>query len=311
MRRVLYFIFVSIALLACDSGGNTKEPPPVETPPRPQYYSKDSIHNYSASDGFLYKQTDDAIAWKKPLTIPDAKTITIDLGYGEVKTWEIDFTKRDAYVVLETNANIVVYWFYRHYPESISDDQVYFGLHVIGIYSLDGEFIKNTALEDSPYDFRYFMGMPSEQIFMLQPCGGYVVLSSTGELLKQTTCERKPETIGSLEMEIPWFGTTIFLDEWHYITYGMADYEIEGSIYKEQFVDVAIFDLEKEEAVRFYLKKIIDKLYLNEIHPPKCSIAEITWNEQYIYAIIDVTLYSGDKETLNLTFDYSGNEVKD
>lgn len=140
MKNILFIIIATLAIVGCSKD---EEVEIIAISTDSEWLSKDSIHFFNTAKENLqndYKyilvkrrRGNNQIIWKKEMVQP--APIKIDIGYGEQKNVDFDILN----FAFDTDELIFVKW-----QTSLgAPTQPY---RYIGIYSADGELIKNTQL---------------------------------------------------------------------------------------------------------------------------------------------------------------------
>lgn len=266
MRKILFLMITALAIIGCSNDENEVGERIDGTYFFYTYNSKDSIHCYAVDNEYLYKQErkSSKIVWKKPITAP--APIIKDLGYGEKEV----ISYRYSSIVLDTDEYIYIYWVAIDKGEYRSN---------IGLCSIAGEFIKNVDIQlisPSPK----FVEMPDKNIIIfgesLNSDFRNIIIDKEINIIKQ----------GVMAPSLRYIK---FIDETRYIAY-------DGS-------SIILFDFDTQKAIEVDVQAFIDDKYFNESHKPRFEIKDIEIKSGYSIVHVEVTLYSGVIDNIEMKLD--------
>lgn len=238
-----------------------------------EYLSKDSIHEYgiymSNNIDFLYKMKRDGETIWEKPLIKPNSTI-IDLGYGE--KLELDYNRR--MVGLVTDNFIYILW--------MLNSSVHTNLFQIGKYSIDGDFIENKKIELDYQRFPLFIEGYNNNILLILG-NSYAILNSDLDVIEHK----------KIYLEI--LDHIKFISENQYITYNNNQ--------------VLIIQLDNNKKISIDLNSFIIRSYPNEINMPRYTISEVKTSDDYVEISLDITLFNGEKNTLNGRFNLDSGEL--
>lgn len=266
MKKILFLLAI-LAIIGCtkDEGNHSQE---SVISFMNSYKSKDSIHSYAITDEYLYKQRRDdlTIVWEKPSNRPNP--ISIDLGYGEVKTIEYNI----SLVAFETDDHLYALWFAK-------EDEAY--NYNIGIFSINGDFIINKGI-GSGYLLPKLKEMPNKNIFIIIRNQSYTIINKVGN------------TLDYYKGALPERDNLYFIDNERYVTYDNTN--------------ISVFNLSTKIETNLDIDKYIKQSYPEEFNIPKYTILKTNIKSNYIEVELKILLYSGKSENINIKFDYNTGE---
>ena len=281
MKKFLFLAFMALSFAACSSSSDDDNTTVYEAIPSNFFQSKDSIHQYAITTDYIYKYTKKGTdkVWKKPVTIP--APVIVDLGYGEKKTIEYS----NIGLLLESD-NYLFTYLWAYYESKVDNPFDVNRLDdFIGVYSSDGDFIKNVSFK------KYFL-YP-----VLIEMNKKMFVLADGSVYKKgfTIFNDKLEVIESNnDMEVAFYDKSKFINNKTYISYD-----------DNSFV---LGDLD-HGVKRFDISQFVKEQYPNEANQPKYVISDATITDNIVNIKINLTFYDGKKGTTIAKVDINTKEI--
>lgn len=271
MKKILVLIITFLTIVGCSKSEN--EGITIESNFMPGYLSKDSVYEYKT-----YTKNNIDILYKRKIygeiiwekPLIKPNSTTIDLGYGE--KLELDYSVNK--VALVTDNFIYILWMFRSsdYRDSFQ----------IGKYSIDGDFIDNKNTKLNYNNIPLFIEGYNNNILLILG-DSYAILNSDLDVIEHK----------KIYLEI--LDHIKFISENKYITYNNKQ--------------VLIIQLDSNKKISIDLNSFIVRSYPNEINMPRYTISEVKTSDDYVEISLDITLFNGEKNTLNGRFNLDSGEL--
>lgn len=287
MKNILFIIIATLAIVGCS---NDDEEPTELIAVNGEWLAKDSTHFYVTINGnnqndskfLLTKRRRDnyKIVWKKEMVQP--APIKIDMGYGEQKNVDFNY----SHFAFDTDELILVNW-------ETQLGSLKFPYRYIGIYSIDGEFIKNVNIESA--DPSFVRWMDNKIIIPLitsitiennyKRKDSYIILDEKGNIIESK------ENVSLFRVKDPQY-------TWNkgYISYSQSEF--------------IICNLDKGTAF-FNINDIIANKYPQETNKPKTAIENVSFSIDIATINVSTTFYNGEKRKDTIKINFITHEVID
>ena len=290
MKKILFIIIAIFAIVGCSKDEEEEEI--ISISMDSEWLSKDSIHYFGTvrenlQNDYKYilvkrKRNNNQTVWRKEMTQPNP--INIEIGYGEQKNVNFDIFN----FAFDTDELIFVKWV-------TSSGVPTYPYRYIGVYSSDGELIKNINLEDAEPSFVRWMDgktiIPLTKYTIVDNSNyydrtyNYIILDKKGNIIES---KEGVELLGIKDPQYVW--------NKGYVSYTQSKF--------------MICDLDKG-SISFDITNIIADKYPQEINKPKIVIKDASFSNEIATINVDITFYNGERRKEFIKINYITHEVID